>query len=147
MKSFKDLKVKDRKIIENPADILNFIGGGKAEFSLYSKKTGVQLSFRTKVVKKHNNNIYIYTDTHCVGGIGKINNIKPLYCVKTSILYSIEYKAIKWFIEAIINQNKNRLDQVHVLHHNRCSRCGRKLVTEGSVKTGIGPICSLYIEE
>lgn len=156
MKKLAELKKEDRHIIEDPNDIIRFLQGGFAEFSLYSCKTKTELKFYVETVEKHRNALYVRVDIPTesgglrrayIGSIGHVGIVTTLYKTKKASTDDSEFGAFSWFMRALLEKNERRLAQVKLLHHCRCSRCGRPLITKKSVTTGMGPNCTWALQQ
>jgi len=143
------------QLVDNREDILRFITGKKAWFTLVSEETGNSLSFRFTPSKKHYGTVFVSVSiggNYCViGGIGSngVFRCKPIWVswrygstpVPNTELY---YKSLVWFWNAI--HSNVGLERVRFYHVGRCSVCGHKLTSVGSIKIGIGPGCLKRIE-
>lgn len=123
-----------------------FIFGGKATFTVRSRKTGQRFTF--KVTQKiddatrERRDLYfvgVLTGTDNVGSytyLGTISQGAYRHGLKSSIGPGAPSAvAFKWFIENLGSS------AVEVFHEGRCGRCGRKLTTPESIERGFGPEC------
>lgn len=127
----------NNEVTEN---ILGFILGGNCSFTLYQEQPVRQVSY--KVVKSKDSDVYfLYIGKEGYKGYFFKNDLLNLRQGKKQINYSEEDKAnIKAFMWLIRHHN-NLPSIVHVLHHGKCSVCGRKLTDAKSLRCGIGPTC------
>lgn len=128
-------------------DILAFIFGGKAEFTILQESINgkKEVSVRYRVSLSKDGNVYFVST-------------QPLDSVDLSYhgyLYKGRYYKGKKFdfnpgdyntpaIHAllwVLSKGDNLPSVVHVLHHGKCSRCGRKLKDLESLQCGMGPEC------
>jgi len=149
-KLVKELKKVDRAVIDNREDILTFIQAGKAHFSLLSIKTNSELEFK---ISEFNELLFVHYrridkyETYqrrtrkYVGCIGRKGALVPLYKTKKSEASDDIWNGFSWFMRALLSNNMHQLEKVRFMHYGRCARCGKKLVTEQSVKSGMGPVC------
>lgn len=129
--------------------VKEFILGGSSEFTIKQDGTGSSepVSYNYKVKRNDNGTCwFVYAET---AGEGKL---KYHGYIKRDMTFhhsdkgvSLEggcfnSKAVKGLIWVLRNSEKLP-KKVHVLHHGRCSVCGKKLTDEESVKYGIGPTC------
>lgn len=135
-------------------DILNFILGGKAEFSIIQDATSTskKVIMRYEVSKSIDNSKIYFVSTECnTSRIVKYHG----YLLRTrdgikfkrgNAKISDEnfnirsIKGLMWVIK-VLELRGCIPGSVHVIHHGRCSRCGRKLKDEESLRYGLGPEC------
>lgn len=126
-----------------------FVLAGNSLFTLQSGNTGRYFTYKIKKVKDEENKYFIYrlsdsdntkdyvyigiyfTDTH------KFYAVKP-YCSRPRFTWPPSIKTVEYFLDKLDNLPNN----LHVLHHGRCARCGRLLTTPDSIKKGLGPECA-----
>lgn len=139
---------------EVSSNILNFIFGGKSEFSIIQDATKVtgSIDVRYRIVVSDNRKNLFFVYTECSNS----RNLKYhgyLLCTENSIKFirgnakiiDLEFngKAVKGLLWVLnILQSKRKLPNVvHIVHHGKCSRCGRKLKDTESLMCGLGPEC------
>ena len=125
---------------EVSSGILNFILGGKSEFSIVQDSTSrlgsVDIRYRV-IVSDNNKNLY-FVYTECMdsrtmkyhGYLIYSNSGINFYRGKAKILdEEFNEKAVKglqWVLSMLFS-GRELPSVVHVLHHGKCSRCGRKI--------------------
>lgn len=125
----------------------NFILGGKAEFTILQEavKGKKEVSVRYKVSKSKDGNVY-FVSTQPIGSVdlsyhgylykgryykGKNFDFNPGNYNTPAI------HALLW----VLDRGDNLPSVVHVLHHGKCARCGRKLKDTESLRCGMGSEC------
>lgn len=123
--------------------IMLFLLGGKATFTLESKKTGKHYTF--KAVTSDNKKliwISILTNGDEYIYLGTVFTTSPNWIYKITAKSNPENKLhsiLDWFFKLL---NSNHLHPNLIFRHaGRCSRCSRKLTTPESLDAGMGPIC------
>jgi hypothetical protein len=137
-----------KNLIETIDAIYTFLLGGMAIFTIINTVTGNRFTYR--VVSKEvgggrtlffvsvltgndNTNDYTYLGTIFDNGVyrhGKKSRISS---------DAMSAKAFQWLMGRL--DTHTDLGPVEVYHEGRCGRCGRKLTTPESVKSGFGPVC------
>lgn len=135
-------------------EILNFVLGGKAEFSIIQDETSTtkKVVMPYSVTKSDNNPKVYFVYTECSN-----SNVMKYHGYLLRTRDGIKFKrgsakisnedfntrAIKgllWVINSL--EHRGSIPRsVHVMHHGRCSRCGRRLKDEESLRYGLGPEC------
>lgn len=142
-------------IINSKPDILNFLLGGKAIFTIENRLSGGRFTF--KVTQKKQGDIFWVSllngpdntaDYRFFGTIfppqGAERHTHPC-TFKHSANGKIGFDAPsvtawRWFFERLNSPKEFPLGfEFH--HAGRCGRCGRRLTTPDSVRTGFGPEC------
>lgn len=126
---------------------LELLLAGKAIFTVQNEETGNRFTYKIKAAD--NNRLYFvsvlvgadnYNNYNYIGTIGALNrrySHGKSSSIKTSAQSDIVFK---WVWERIVS---NTLPEVVKIYHmGKCCRCGRKLTTPESIKSGIGPKCS-----
>lgn len=130
---------------------LDFILAGKSTFTFQSTKTGKHYTYKvtTPKVKKDNSRevhfVKLLTGTDNENSFTFFGTIFDKSTFKHSrnshITSQAEgVRAFTWTMNNLMNGTLN--DQVKIFHEGCCGRCGRKLTTPESVKSGIGPECA-----
>lgn len=123
---------------------INYIKAGNATFTIANPK-GERYTYKIKYSKKIKQYFaYILTGSNNESDytyIGMLfdNHIVPTKKSKYSVL-SLPIKVINYAID-IANGDKQLLSGYFLEHNGHCGRCGRKLTTPESIKSGLGPIC------
>ena len=122
-------------------NVLDFILGGKSDFTIY-QEPNIQVKYR--VVANDTKTVwFIYTesDERKLTYQGYFTKAIPysLKIGKKSVT-SLNEKAVKGLMW-VLNHANNLPDKVHILHHGHCSMCGRQLTDAESLASGLGPIC------
>jgi hypothetical protein len=129
-------------------DIKNFVFGGNATFTVVNTGTKKHFTFKVKQPKNNdsvffvsvmngsdNNSNYAFIGTYFTKNGGYSHG------KKSSIGKDAQSaKVISWFFNKFIN-NEEKYPTVQVYHEGKCGKCGRKLTTPESVKSGLGPVC------
>jgi len=125
------------------AEILFYILGGKAIFTVHNPLTGNRFTYKVVKVKdaavyfvktltgRDNDNSYEY--------IGFIKNTQFIYGRGKSRIRdnAPSVMAFNWLLK-----NVNQLGPVEVLASEKCCRCGRTLTVPSSISAFIGPECA-----
>lgn len=140
-------------------DMMPFILGGKALFTIRNNKTGTRFTYKVQCPKDKkpedadiyfvklltgtdNENSYRY-----IGYVRKAERPLFYYGVKSKI--SKDAKGVTAF-EHVFNQllslNKTHAD-LEIWHEGKCCRCGRTLTVPESIEDGIGPECKRIINK
>ena len=142
-------------VLQNPPDVLDFMFGGQAEFTLHSKVTGKHYTYRVihnRQDKDHplkfvfflggsdNDNDWVYA--------GSLRRFDKSPHITVSFLLTNKsppknmpgIKAFGWMVH-MLNKHTVAADQMEIMHSGVCSACGRKLTTPESIRTGLGPVC------
>lgn len=139
---------------EVSSDIVSFILGGNAEFSIIQDATGglgsVDIRYRVVVSNSGKNLFFVYTE--CVGSRTLKYHGYLLYSergirfvrgkakISDSEFNERAVRGLVWVLSTVHSRCKLP-DVVHVIHHGRCARCGRKLKDAESLMYGLGPEC------
>ena len=129
-------------------NILAFIFGSKAEFTILQEAINgkKEVSVRYRVSQSKNNKDLYFVSTQPLGNTeivyhgyiygGNYYKAKTLKFDPT-LYNNSAIKALLW----VLSKGDNLPTVVHVLHHGKCSRCGRKLKDIESLRCGMGPEC------
>lgn len=124
-------------------DIKKFIFGGMSEFTIINLKSNKFMRYKV-VVARNNPHVFFVScernGKYVYAGNFKVYKDKLEYdkgLKGTLDSSSVEIKSVFWVIA-----NEKKLGEViEVLHHGKCSVCGRPLKDAESIMRGIGPIC------
>ena len=132
-------------VIKGRQNIIDFLFGKKAKFTLKSMKTGVGIPFVSKNMIKY---IAVYTQVKHIylGALTKkyVGGEMQL-SFKACEQYSCDAMwAFEWFA-----RHFHEYDRIQIWHQGVCSHCGRVLTDPKSIERGIGPKCYeiLRVEE
>lgn len=128
-----------------------FVLGGKATFTVVSKRTSSRFTYRvtsketdTKVLYfvsvltgSDNTSDYAFIGTIFPDGAFRYSSNKSKLSAKAPSVIAFE-----WLWDAIRRSNNTCLAQVEFWHEGRCARCARPLTTPESIQTGLGPVCA-----
>lgn len=132
--------------------VREFILGGISEFTILQEATRGRAAVEARYMIKRNYNnsnmYFVYTQELSQGKmmyhgyiIQETEGVRFLQ--PKSLKFPAQYYnqgamvALNWVL-----MHADRLPPVvHVLHHGRCSRCGRKLTDTESLQWGLGPEC------
>lgn len=133
----------------------NFIFAGNAIFTVINETTGNRFTFRirkagwgTSNVKSDifyvsvltgsdNNTCYSFLGSYFAGK-SQMYHHSPKSKIGAS---AHSNKVIDWFFN-FYTKNPNLYSTVKVYHSGKCGKCGKKLTTPDSIKSGLGPYCS-----
>lgn len=123
-------------------NILDFILGGKADFTIF-QEPNIQVKYRV-ALNDSGNVWFVYTETNSSKKVkyqGYFTKSLP-YTFKAGKKPNIELndKAIKGLMW-VLNHADSLPSKVHILHHGKCSMCGRQLKDADSLASGLGPVC------
>jgi hypothetical protein len=132
----------------------DFIFAGTAIFTVVNETTGNRFTFRVRkagwgtsdvksdifyvsvLTGSDNNSCYTFLGSF-FGGKNQMYRHSP----KSKIGFSaVSNKVIDWFFQNYI-KNPNVYTTVKVYHSGKCGKCGKKLTTPESIKSGLGPYC------
>jgi len=126
-----------------PEDAKRFVFGGKAVFTIVSKKTRKRFTFQLHKAKESNAYwVYLFqgrdntTDYRYIGAFVNLSTYKQKdieSCAKS-------HQAIAWFLEKLIKGELPR--SLELWHSGKCGICNRRLTVPESIKSGIGPECA-----
>lgn len=151
----KDLGVRsDRYRIGDRNDAFRYVIGGKAVFTLVSRRTRKRYTYRIsqgrgKVdhllfvsVLTGPDNTRDYTFLGTVFPCGSAQADRYRHGSQSSIKATAQSAlAFTWFWRhALVNDET--FMQVELWHHGRCSMCNRPLTDPESINRGIGPVCA-----
>jgi hypothetical protein len=132
--------------ITNPEAARTFIFGGRASFTLKSRKTGAHIAFQIKKAKD-GDAYFVRARKNGDDGSGGYTYAGWLRetdrAVRTSkkahASTGIARDALSW---ALAQFEAGKMPEtLEVWHEGRCCRCNRKLTDPESVALGIGPEC------
>lgn len=134
----------------NMSEIKNFIFAGKSIFTIINEKSGRRFTF--KIVKHEKEEfyfVYLLTGPNNMSDysyMGMIWNRIFKRTTKSKIAEeSTSFKTFTWLLSNIDNLDK--YPQVKVYHEGRCGKCGLRLTTDTSIKSGFGPKCTKLIKK
>jgi hypothetical protein len=138
------------------SDLTNFIFAGNATFTILNETTKNRFTFRIRkagygtptfdektgifyvsvLTGSDNNSSYSFLGTY-FGGTRKIYR----HSYKSKIgAGAVSNKVMEWFIDSYL-KNPTSFPSIKVFHEGKCGRCGKKLTTPDSIKSGLGPKC------
>jgi len=125
-----------------------FMKGGKAVFTLQSKRTGQHFTYRASKPKGKTDDDVIFVavltgsdneTAYTYAGLLKEDRVQTTGGSKIKA-DAPSITALNW---ALRHLHKGQLHpDLAIFHEGRCCRCGRKLTTPESIQNGIGPECS-----
>lgn len=150
--------------ITNEDQIKKLIQAGNATFTLLNPRTENRVTFNIKRLKDEKKTnidapdlyfVSVFTGTENDNGdhysyFGTLREaMGRLYFRYTPRSAKINEsdtgcRVMTWFIEALNNYQFIQT-KVEFLHESKCMRCGRKLTTPESIKSGLGPECAKNI--
>lgn len=135
-------------ILPTPEKANTFIYGGKAVFTLRSKKTGEHISFRVYKSKGPDPVWFVHARKNGDAGQGGFNyagmiaspqsaHVKATK--KSHASTSTALRALNWALRHLAANHMP--EQLEIAHEGRCACCGRPLTDPVSIERGIGPDC------
>lgn len=132
----------------DPAEALAFVRGGKAVFTLVSKRSGVRFTFKVQYSSDELSFVHLrtmptLTDPDHWTYVGVIRNGERFDLTKKSQLLSTSdpIKAITWAMTQLAG-GQLPSDQLEFWHEGQCSACGLPLTDPESIRRGFGPVCA-----
>jgi hypothetical protein len=135
-------------LIATAADARQFALGGRARFTLVSKKTGKRYTYRVSKAKDgdkffasvltgpNNGQDYEY--------IGFFEPPKDMLIAGRKGNHNHPaFKALDWVFKNLASSVMP--EQLEFWHEGRCARCGRALTDPASIEAGFGPECINHI--
>jgi len=137
-----------KNLIETIDALYTFILGGFAIFTIVNTKTGNRFTYKV-VSKEVSEGRTLYFVSVLTGSdnnkdysfLGTIFDNGQYYHGKRSRISkdAQSAKAFQWLLNRL--DSHTDLGPVEAYHEGRCGRCGRKLTTPESIKSGFGPVC------
>lgn len=136
-------------MMTDPAEALAFILGGKAVFTLLSKRSGVRFTFKVQYSTDELSFVHLRTgkwdderDVEPWTYVGVIRDKAYFDLTKKSQLLgtSDPIKAITWAMTQLAG-GRLPSDQLEFWHEGRCAACDLPLTDPESIKRGFGPTC------
>jgi hypothetical protein len=132
-------------------NILSFILGGKAFFTILSEQTQARYTFRVVARKNPNNGVLIHF-VSVLNGADNENDYAYMGCILDKKKFVLtgksrvtpqakSYLVFTWLFNRLV-AGKGLPASVKFYHAGRCGRCGRKLTVPESIETGFGPECA-----
>ena len=139
------------------SDLNRFIFAGNATFTILNESTGNRFTFRIRkagwgstsfnekndifyisvLTGSDNNTSFSFLGTYFNG-----SNKRYSYSMKSRIgIQATSNRVISWFFNSFIT-NPSNYAIIKIFHENKCGKCGKKLTTPESVKSGLGPHCA-----
>tara|TARA_Y100000310_G_scaffold221651_1_gene223263 strand:+ start:97 stop:558 length:462 start_codon:yes stop_codon:yes gene_type:complete len=141
-------------------DIISFLLGGKAIFTLKSVRTGRHFTYKVSRAKSRNEGaaneplrwfVNLLTGPDNTGDYTYIGLLEQgdRGCFRFRLTRASKLAqdaapvaGFAWLMQQLVNENAAALEQVEFWHEGRCCRCGRRLTDPTSIETGIGPVCA-----
>lgn len=134
---------KTRHLLNDKTSALKYLLGGRALFTVESRKTGKWFTYKVLLSRK-------YPQFYYVGVLTKNNKFMYICCLyKLQSLLKAkkidirpledQYKIFKWVYSTLILDKFP--NNTNFYHHGTCAYCGRFLTTPKSIEYGVGPIC------
>jgi hypothetical protein len=144
-----DMGDLDRFTITTLQLAIAFILGGKALFTAVSGKTDDHITFKVRQYKKNPVLFLVFSRASLPdkkGGfkyLGTIHSNKPdkyFSSTRASQNIPLHFNAFKWMWSIMMIHGRIP-NNVKLLHHGVCGRCGKKLTDPKSIELGFGPCC------
>jgi hypothetical protein len=117
--------------------VLNSASGNRFTFKVSTSKNDDSAPFFVKVLRGNDNvNDYSY-----IGHIFKNKQDKFYHGKKSKVSSDAQSVQVASWLFSHLN-NLDKFETIEIFHEGRCGKCGRKLTTPESVKSGIGPECA-----
>ena len=114
-----------------------------APFTIRSKKTGKDYTFKVSQVFYQNNNyLHLKVETQYLvfKYLGWYKDGKVIY--KKTEVNTPASQAISWFMKMLLANKLDVLDSnVDIFHLGKCLKCGKTLTDANSIEVGFGPVC------
>ncbi len=137
-------------IIETGTAAFNFVYGGRAKFTLVSKKTSKRFTYEIRAAKKTSETRKPIMFVRVLDGpcnqsdyryIGFINpNAVGLQAGKKGLPTADSFRALNWAIDKFAADTMP--DELELWHSGHCGACGRELTVPSSIASGLGPVCA-----
>ena len=137
--------------ITDAADAHAFIFGGKARFTLVSKKTGKRYTYKVAKAKDSATRFFVSqligqsneTDYAYIGFVDTAGTVSRMLAGKQGDAERGAFKGLRWLLDKIENSNPLAMpEDVEFWHEGRCARCARVLTDPASIERGLGPECA-----
>lgn len=134
------------------ADAANqFIFGGRARFTLVSKKTGKRYTYRVAKAKDSEDMFFANLlvgqnneqDYEYIGFVKTNNTHSELIAGRKGNPNHAAFKGLSWALRRLAQNDMP--EQLEFWHEGRCARCGRALTDPASIEAGFGPECINHI--
>ncbi len=131
-----------------PGDIKAFVLGGKATFTIKSRKSDKHFTYRVDAAQDRQDFYFVKVASHGNDEFQYIGFIKDLYRPrvikgnKGADPRSPSVRALDWYLDAVWSLNEARMEQAEFWHEGRCCACNRLLTDPASIERGIGPECA-----
>ena len=136
-------------LIADAADALAFAMGGKARFTLVSKKTGERKTFQLGRPGDDKDSVMRFagllagpdntTDYQYIGFTKSDGSVAGLIAGKKGNPNHPAFKALDWTLRKLAAGEMP--EQLEFWHEGRCACCGRALTDPASIERGVGPEC------
>lgn len=149
----------DGRQMTNAGDVLAFVLGGKATFTLVSKRTGERFTYNVAKPTRQTS-VDEVRFVNLLNGPNNEDSYQYLGFARqkrtAGAAWSYDHgrkskisedapsaRALKWFFAALLGSTSPLIpENVEFWHEGTCCRCGRPLTVPLSIQTGIGPECA-----
>jgi len=137
--------------ITDAAEAHAFIYGGKARFTLVSKKTGKRFTYRVAAAKDSDTMFFVSllvgqsneSDYEYIGFLKTTGVTSDLIAGRKGNASHPAFKGLGWLLANIENSNPLEMPaDVEFWHEGRCAKCARPLTDPTSIARGLGPECA-----
>lgn len=127
-------------------DVLEFVFGGNAEFTIANMNTGKGCKYKIRQCKDNKKLFFVRvkdgSEWEYAGFITKEDDGRLHYKQGNKGTRPFEDVDIKGLSYAIVKGRNSELPHPMIMmHHGRCACCGKKLDDAVSVSRGFGPVC------
>jgi len=137
------------KVLTEAKRVRDFMRGGKATFTVRSKKTGVRFTYKVTTPKGDAHAVYF---VRVLTGPDNYTNYKYIGYVRGGTFTHGGAKAkagpdapsvvaFAYTHKAANGSNETLPEALEFRHAGKCCCCGRKLTDPLSIELGIGPVC------
>ena len=136
--------------ITDPGAVRDFILGGKATFTIVSKKTTTRFTYKVELAEGRDDFFFV---SYLTGPdnwanytyLGFISNpiFNPrLIAGSKGKPHIVAFQALDWLLYNTLRPAAGKLDMLEFWHEGKCCRCNRKLTVPSSIESGVGPECA-----
>ncbi len=127
---------------EVQVNLMDYLLGGRSDFTLVQDGTA-QVDYTIQANDKKTC-YFVYTESLTTGKViyqGYFTPSEKRVCrAKKVNVDEYNERAIR-ALEWVFRHSERLPSVVHIYHHGRCSRCGKKLTDAESLACGLGPSC------
>jgi len=129
-------------------DVLNYICGGHAVFTLVSRVTGVRYTYKCAHASNNASLSFVSLlsgpdNYRYIGCLFGRDTPKPVFRWTKKSKASKDAKSVQaiYYLVEVLTHSEELPEAIEFWHKGACARCGRDLTDPQSIKVGMGPIC------